>query len=132
MRQETLQSIVKGTTNEPEEEYDLMEVIMIRKGNVNADDAIFQYLESVFESDIERIKKYIDIPKDSEIEKEITRMTGLGESLYNKAYKEATIKLLKKNYKRNPDVELMIQDLKEVLKVNYEDAKEIFEREIKN
>ena len=91
---------IVGTTNEPEEEYDLLEVIMIRRGNENADNAIFQYLESVFESDIERIKKYIDIPKDSEIEKEITRMTGLGESLYNKAYKEATIKLLKKNYKR--------------------------------
>lgn len=105
---------------------------MIRRGNENADNAIFKYLESVFESDIERIKKYIDIPKDSEIEKEITRMTGLGESLYNKAYKEATIKLLKMNYKRNLDAELTIQDLKEALKVNYEDAKVIFEKEIKN
>lgn len=152
-----------GTTNEPEEEYDLMEVIMIRRGNENADNAIFQYLESVFESDIERIKKYVDIPRGSEIEKEITHMTGLGESLYNKAYnkayrelrdvvynevyneiyneasneaynvasKEAIIKLLKKNYRRNPDSELIIQDLQEELKLNYEDAKSIFEKEIK-
>lgn len=135
-----------GQTNEPDEEYDLMEIILIRRGDKTSDNEIFNYLESIFESDIEKIKEYVDIPKGSEIEKEITHMTGLGESLYNKAYNKAyreaydkaysvalnkmSIKFVKKNYERNHDAELAIHDLQEELEISYEEAKEIFEKEI--
>lgn len=129
---------VIGRTNEPEEDYDLMELIIIRRGNEAADDEIFQYLESVFTSDINRIKEYVDIPQGSDVEKEIGHMTGLGESLYNKAYKKAydeaskktVISMLRKNYQRTGDVEIIMQDLQEELEITYDEAKQIFENEI--
>lgn len=133
-----------GETNEPKEDYDLMEIIIIRRGKESTDEDIFQYLESIFTSNIDKIKTYVDIPKGSEIEKEVVKMTGLGESLYNKAYNEAyekafdkaseemAIKLVKKNFLRNKDEELAINDLQEELNISYEEAKEIFENKIIN
>lgn len=47
----------------------------------------------LFTSNINKIKEFIDIPSGSEVEKEISHMTGLVESLYNEAYKR-----LAKNY----------------------------------
>lgn len=123
-----------GQTNELEEDYDLMEIIIIRRGDEAADAEIFQYLESVFTSDINRIKEYVDIPPGSDVEKEIGHMTGLGESLYKKAsietHKKTVISILRKNYQRTGDAELVMQDLQEELEISYDEAKEIFENEI--
>ena len=75
---------VIGKTDEPEEDYDLMEVILIRRGKEAAQEDIFQYLESIFTSDIKKMRKYVDIPAESKIEREVARMTGLGQAIYDK------------------------------------------------
>lgn len=136
-----------GKTNEPEEDYDLMEIVIIRRGKDSIEEDIFQYLESIFTSNIDKIKTYIDLPKESEIEKEVAQMTGLGESLYKKAYNEAyeeaydkafdkaseemAIKLVRKSYVRNGDESMAIKDLQEELNISYEEAKEMFLEKIK-
>ena len=142
-----------GQTSEPEEDYDLIEIIIIRRGSEAADDEIFQYLESIFTSNINKIKEFIDIPSGSGVEKEISHMAGLGESLYNKAYnkayteayneayneaydkasKDILISILRKNYLRGncSDSTIILQDLQEELNISYEEAMEIFENEIK-
>jgi len=134
-----------GQTSEPEEDYDLIDIIIIRRGSEAADDEIFQYLESIFTSNINKIKEFIDIPSGSGVEKEISHMEGLGESLYNKAYnkayneaydkasKDILISILRKNYLRGNcnDSTIILQDLQEELNISYEEAMEIFENEIK-
>ena len=47
---------VIGRTDEPESDYDLLEIILIRRGDESTDEEIFQYLESIFRSDIAKIK----------------------------------------------------------------------------
>ena len=74
---------VIGSTNEPVSEYDLMSVIMIRRGTgaQQSDEKIFDYLTSVFEGDIEKLEKYTDMDSEPEIRKEVKNMSGIGESL---------------------------------------------------
>ena len=45
---------------------------------------IFKYLQSVFTSDIKTIRKYVDMDKNPEIEKEVERMDGLGQSIFDR------------------------------------------------
>lgn len=73
-----------GTVNEPEADYDLMSVIIIRRGNDEGDAEIFDYLTSVFTSDIEGICRHIDIRDNEDIKEGVKKMTGLGDSLYNR------------------------------------------------
>ena len=61
-----------------------IEVVIIRRGKEASGDDIFQYLESFFQSDIERMREYVDIPAGSEIEKEVVRMTGMGQTIHVK------------------------------------------------
>lgn len=49
-----------------------------------AKDDIFQYLESIFQSNLEKMRGYVDIPSGSEIEKEVVRMTGMGQTIYER------------------------------------------------
>lgn len=77
-----------GNTNEPNQKFDLIEVVIIRRGKEASGDDIFQYLESFFQSDIERMREYVDIPAGSEIEKEVVRMTGMGQTIYEKGREE--------------------------------------------
>ena len=64
-----------------------MSVIIIRRGE-EATEGIFDYLEGIFKSNIDRIEKYVDIKDNENIKEGVKRMTGLGESIYIKAYKE--------------------------------------------
>lgn len=73
---------IVGKMDEPEKDYDLMEVIIIRRGKEAADDDIFRYLEAVFTSDLNTMREYIDIPEGSEIEKEVEDMNGMWRMAY--------------------------------------------------
>ena len=79
-----------GITDEPVSDYDLMSVIIIRRGE-EASEGIFDYLEGIFNSNIDRIEKYVDIKDNENIKEGVKRMTGLGESIYIKAYKEGEV-----------------------------------------
>lgn len=75
-------SDVIGKTNEPDRDYDLLNVIMIRRGNNEATADIFEYLTAFFTSNIDGICKYVNIRDDEEVMKGVERMTGLGQSIY--------------------------------------------------
>ena len=74
---------IVGETNEPISEYDLMSVIIIRRGTgkQQSNEKIFDYLSGVFSGDIEKIEKYTDVDSEPEIRKEVKNMSGIGESL---------------------------------------------------
>ena len=46
---------------ESEDEYDLLTVIMIRQGKEPEENGIFEYLNGIFDGDINRIQKYSHI-----------------------------------------------------------------------
>lgn len=50
---------VIGYTEEPKEDYDLMEVILIREGEEPLKEGVFDYLNSLTQADLERTKKNI-------------------------------------------------------------------------
>ena len=52
---------VIGKVDEPEADYDLLSVIMVRLGSNEGKEEIFDYLNSVFKGDVEKVKEYIDI-----------------------------------------------------------------------
>lgn len=83
-----------GVSNEPDSDYDLMNVIIIRRGTNATDDEIFDYLEAYFRSDIKRIGKYIDVEDDEEIKEGVEKMTGLGESIAIKNYNQGAVNTL--------------------------------------
>ena len=80
-----------GQSVEPDADYDLMEVVMIRRGADDSVDAIFDYLSGVFNSDIKKISDYTDTKDNDEIAKEVTNMSGLGASIAQAAAQEAAL-----------------------------------------
>ena len=88
-----------GQSVEPESDYDLMEVIMIRRGSNTGADAIFDYLSGVFNSDIRKISDYTDTKDNEEIAKEVTHMGGLGASIAQEAALQASIRQLIEAYR---------------------------------
>ena len=73
-----------GYTDEPIENYDLMEVVIIRRGNKTPDCDIFKYLNAVFASDKENIQKYIDMDRNPQIREEVDKMSGMGQTIYDR------------------------------------------------
>ena len=50
-----------GVAEESEEDYDLLTVIIIRQGKETEENGIFEYLNGIFDGDINRIQKYSHI-----------------------------------------------------------------------
>ena len=65
-------------------EYDLMTVVIIRRGQDTDEKGIWDYLQGIFSSDIITMKKYSDVSWSNKLEQEVHRMCGLGESIYQK------------------------------------------------
>ena len=70
-----------GTANEPSSYYDLMSVIIIRRGREPDEEGIFDYLAGLFSSDIKRIGEYSHIEWSKPFEKEVENMTGFGDEI---------------------------------------------------
>lgn len=78
-----------GTTDEPKPEYDLMEVVMIRRGEAeDIAEPLFKYLESVYNADIEEIDKYTPVSSNPELKKEVESMPGMSQVIYNQGVSE--------------------------------------------
>lgn len=74
-----------ASIEEPEENYDLMEVIMIRRDGNNTDyeeNSVLDYLQQVFTSNIEGMNRFIDVNRNEKIRKDVERMTGLSNVYY--------------------------------------------------
>ena len=76
-----------GEAPELETDFDLMSVIIIRRGDGNQDEEIFDYLNAFYASDIDRICKYVNIKdNDGDEEGALGMVEGLGQSIWNKGH----------------------------------------------
>ena len=73
-----------GVADEPEEDYDLLTVIIIRQGKETEENGIFEYLNGIFDGDIKRIQKYSHIKWSEPFKKEADKMTGFGDMIYER------------------------------------------------
>ena len=74
-----------GTTNEPKEDYDLIEIVIIRRGGSNdITEPLFEYLKSVYDADIEGIDKYTPASENLELKEEVMRMPGMGQVIFDR------------------------------------------------
>ena len=79
---------VIGVSDEPERDYDLMEVILIRRENDEGSEAIFDYLTGVFTGNLDKIKNYVDTDRNENLREEVKVMSGLGNSIAEKAQQQ--------------------------------------------
>ena len=70
-----------GVADEPEEDYDLLTVIIIRQGKETEENGIF-------DGDIKRIQKYSHIKWSEPFQQEVKKMTGFGDAIYEKGIQE--------------------------------------------
>ena len=80
-----------GTAEEPLEYYDLMSVIIIRRGREPDEKGIFDYLAGLFSSDVKRIEEYSHIEWSEPFQKEVGNMTGFGDEIYRKGIQSGKI-----------------------------------------
>ena len=78
-----------GLSCDKPELYDLMEVVMIRRGDDKFTDGILDYLTGLFSHDIDRMDRYSHIKGDSETVEEVRRMGGFGRALVEKTRESA-------------------------------------------
>ena len=76
---------ILGKTAEPEKDYDLMTVILIRQGETpDMQEGIFDYLGSLLHGDIKRAEKYTKIRWSETMKGDVKTMTGFGEAIYQR------------------------------------------------
>lgn len=76
-----------GETAEPEEDFDLLNVIMIRRGGKSRE-KIFDFLNAVFQAELQKIEKYTTVTGNEELKQEVECMTGLGMSIRRQGIEE--------------------------------------------
>ena len=77
-----------GVAEEPEEDYDLLTVIMIRTGKETEENGIFEHLNGIFDGDINRIQKYSHIEWSEPFQEEAGKMTGFGDRIYERGIRK--------------------------------------------
>lgn len=74
-----------GKIEEEESLYDLLSVILIRRGSESVEEGIYEYLKGIFNGDKQVISKYSNVTWSSEMTGEVERMSGLGEAIMQQA-----------------------------------------------
>ena len=97
-----------GVTEEPEEEYDLLNVIMIRRGG-KSKDKIFDFLRAVFDGEIGKLEEYTYISQNAVLRQEVEHMSGLGASIYEEGMEQgverATENFIRRMFDGNESLE---------------------------
>lgn len=76
-----------GETDEPVEDYDLLEVILIRRGECESiAEPIFDYLRAVYDADIASIDRYTPASNNPKIVKEVADMPGMSQVIFKNGY----------------------------------------------
>ena len=76
---------ILGKTAEPEKDYDLMTVILIRQGETpDMQEGIFDYLGSLLHGDVKRAEKYTKIQWSETMKGDVKTMIGFGEAIYQR------------------------------------------------
>lgn len=78
-----------GQVEEPKEDYDLIDIIMIRRGDDPSDEQILDYLNNLMKADLSGIRTYSNIEWSEELEKEGDYMLGFADSLLRQARMES-------------------------------------------
>ena len=65
-----------------------MTVIIVRRGANAGEEQIFDYLHGLFNLDISKIEKYVDISDDENLKKEVDSVKGLGQSIFDKGMQQ--------------------------------------------
>jgi hypothetical protein len=103
----TMYSIKKsdiiGTVKEPEEDYDLMNVIIIRRGK-ETKEPIFDYLSGVFGCDKGKISKYVDIAGNEKVLRGVDEMSGLGQTIMNEGIQQGIQQGIQKGIKEGENL----------------------------
>lgn len=76
-----------GTADEPESDFDLLNVVVIRRGQ-KTDAPIFDYLAGVFNCNKAKIMEYVNIQDNETVLKGVEEMGGLGQSIMMKAMQQ--------------------------------------------
>ena len=61
---------------------------MIRQGKELEENGIFEYLNGIFDGDINRIQKYSHIKWSEPFQKEASKMTGFGDMIYERGIQQ--------------------------------------------
>ena len=96
-------SDIIGTVKEPEEDYDLMNVIIIRRGK-ETKEPIFDYLSGVFGCDKGKISKYVDIAGNEKVLRGVDEMSGLGQTIMNEGIQQGIQQGIQKGIKEGENL----------------------------
>lgn len=77
-----------GKVTEDTANYDLLSVILIRRGETATEQGILDYLDGVFSSNIGTMKKYSDVHWSKKVNEEVSQMSGLGDSIFTRGQEE--------------------------------------------
>ncbi len=95
-----------GVSDEPREDYDLMEVVMIRRGEKKEiTEPLFRYLRSIYEADIEEIDKYTPVSANPELKEEVQKMPGMGQAIYDNGVSQGIIQGIQQGIQQGIDQE---------------------------
>ena len=73
--------------DEPRADYDLMEVVIIRRGEAgDLTEPLFDYINSVFAADLDAIDRYTPASRNEKLKEEVVQMPGMGASIYQNGY----------------------------------------------
>ena len=87
---------IMGKCDENEAYHDLMEVIIVRRGQESLENTLFEYLQGVFTTNLDTINKYVDVENNYEVKEVLTTMCGLGESLIEEGALKTLVSLVRK------------------------------------
>ena len=124
-----------GTAEEPLEYYDLMSVIIIRRGREPDEKGIFDYLAGLFSSDVKRIEEYSHIEWSEPFQKEVGNMTGFGDEIYRKGIQSGKIEGLLEGRREGQILGALMcgktpEQVSEMFNVSLEKVIEIQEKEL--
>lgn len=100
-----------GKCDEDESYHDLIEVIMVRRGQEALENTLFEYLQGVFTTNFDTINKYVDVENNNEVKEALKTMCGLGESLENKGIQKGIIALVESLKELGQTNEIIINKL---------------------
>ena len=121
-----------GIADEPEDEYDLLTVIMIRQGKEPEENGIF-------DGDINRIQKYSHIKWSEPFQKEASKMTGFGDRIYEKGMRTGEQNGIQKGIQQGRHEGMILgalmsgktpEEVAEMLNLPLEEIKKIQEQQI--
>ena len=74
-----------GVTDEPKADYDLMEIVIIRRGErADITEPLFGYLKSIYDANIDEIDKYTPASANPKLKEEVLKMPGMSQVIFDR------------------------------------------------